>query len=316
MTERPVLLVKSVGPQALPQWKAEFARHAPQVDVHWWDDPEVNPSRVRYCIVWYPTHGRIATFPNIEVIFSSAAGVDHIVSDPELPERLPIVRMVSEELAQTIGEYVSLGALMMLRDQPLMAEQQRTRTWEYFEPTRTAVDTRVGILGLGAMGQRTAAMVSGLGFQVLGWSRSEKSLDGIKTFHGEAGLRQMLPHCDILALLLPETPETRGLINTEKLALLPKGAGLINAARGPIVIVPDVIAALESGQLAHAMLDVFDTEPLPADAPIWAHPKAIVTSHIAGYATLAAKARYVSNQIRRHEAGQGVQNLYDRKRGY
>ncbi|MEZ5844128.1 MAG: glyoxylate/hydroxypyruvate reductase A [Hyphomicrobiaceae bacterium] len=316
MTEKPVLLVKSAGPQSLPRWQAEFARLTPHLDIRWWDDPTIDQARVRYCIVWFPDHGRIAAMPNIEVVFSSAAGVDHIVSDPSLPHRLPIVRMVSDELAQTIGEYVTLAALMILRDQPRMAALQRARSWEYFEPVRTAVGTRVGILGLGAMGRRAAAMLSGIGFQILGWSRTAKAIPGIRTFQGDDGLARMLPDCHILIVLLPETPSTRGLIDARRLAMLPEGAGLINAARGPIVVARDVIAALDGGRLSCAILDVFDTEPLPADEPLWQHPKVMVTPHLAGYATLRAKARYVAGQIGRHEAGLGLENLYDRMRGY
>jgi len=316
MADKSVLLVKSAGPQSLPRWRDEFAEASPHLDVHWWDDPAVDPRRVRYCLVWQPDPGRIATFRALEVVFSSAAGIEHIVRDPLLPPELPIVRMVSDELAQTVGEYVTLAALMLLRDQPRMARQQACRTWDYFEPPRTALGTRVGILGLGAMGRRAAAMLSGVGFDLLGWSRTEKHLDGVRTFHGDEGLARMLPACDLLVALLPETPATRGLIDAGRLALLPEGAGLINAARGPVVVAADIIAALDAGHLAHAVLDVFETEPLAVDDPLWAHPKITVTSHLAGYATLPAKARYVAAQIARHEAGQALENLYDRARGY
>lgn len=316
MPQQPVLLVKSAGPQSLPRWQQEFASHCPQLAVRWWDDPEVDPASVRYVLVWYPDQGRIATFTKLDVVFSSSAGIEHIVADRDLPPHLPVVRMVSDELAQTIGEYTALSALTILRDMPRILATQSTRKWEYFEPPRTALQTRVGILGLGAMGQRAASMLAGLGFQISGWSRTPRSLPGITTYHGADGLDALLASSHLLVGLLPETAETRGLIDRHRLAKLPRGAAIINAGRGSLLVRDDLIAALDSGHLAHAVLDVFETEPLPFDDAFWSHPRVLVTSHLAGYATVPAKAAYVGDAIARYERGEALTNVYDPARGY
>lgn len=311
-----MLLVKSAGREFMGQWKAEFGRHLPDLEVVWWDDPEADLDRARYVLVWQPVPGWLARIPNLEVIFSSAAGVEHIVSDPQLPRHLPIVRQQSEELAQTVGEYVTLATLMLSRDQPRMAGAQARVAWDYFEPPRAAVDTRVGLLGLGAMGQRAAAMLRGIGFKILGWSRAPRTIDGIACHHGPGGLDTVLAGSHILVSLLPETNETRGLLDGRRLRQLPQGACVINAGRGSAVVLGDLAGALDDSHLAYAMLDVFETEPLPADHPAWRHPRIIVTSHVAGYATVPAKAAYVADCIKRHRRGEPLPHLYDPIRGY
>lgn len=311
-----MLLVKSAGREFMPQWTAEFARHLPDLDVVWWNDPEADLDRAQYVLVWQPVPGWLARLPKLDVIFSSSAGVEHIVSDPALPRHLPIVRQQSGELAQTVGEYVTLATLMLSRDQPRMADAQRRIAWDYFEPPRTAVDTTVGVLGLGAMAQRAAAMLRGIGFRIAGWSRTPKSIEGIACHSGPEGLDAVLAESDILVSLLPETAQTRGLIDARRLRQLPKGASVINAGRGSAIVLDDLISALDAGHLGYAMLDVFETEPLPAEHPAWRHPRIIVTSHIAGYATVPAKAAYVADCIKRHRRGEPLPNLYDAARGY
>lgn len=311
-----LLLVKSGGEAAFPEWRAHFATYAPGLTVRWWEDQSVDPDSVDYIMVWEPQPGRIAKLRNLKVIFSSAAGVDHIVRDPDLPRHLPIVRMATTENAQTMGEYVCLAALSILRDHQRMMELQATRGWVEFEAARTAVDTRVGILGLGHLGTAAARMLRGLGFQVHGWSRGRKIVEGVKSYAGEAELESFLQHTDILVGLLPDTPATRGLIDARRLALLPKGAGVINAGRGTLIVIPDLIAALDSGQLDSAVLDVFETEPPAPDDPVWAHPRITVTTHIAGYATRRDRAATVARNIIAFERGEPLPNVYDPERGY
>lgn len=311
-----MLLVKSAGREFMPQWKAEFARRLPDLEVVWWNDPEADLTRARYVLVWQPVPGWLARIPRLEVIFSSSAGVEHIVSDPDRPPHLPIVRQQSDELAQTVGEYVTMAALMLSRDQPRMADAQRRLAWDYFEPPRTAIDTKVGLLGLGTMAQRAAAMLRGIGFTVVGWSRTPRSIDGIVCHNGPDGLNAVLAESHILVSLLPETAGTRGLLDGRRLRQLPKGASVINAGRGSAIVLDDLIGALDEGHLAYAMLDVFETEPFPAEHPAWRHPRVIVTSHIAGYATVPAKAAYVADCIERHRRGEPLPNLYDASRGY
>lgn len=313
--ERGLLLVKSGGAAALAEWQACFAADAPGLTVRYWDDPAVDPDAVTYVLVWEPEPGRLKRYPNLRVIFSSAAGVDHITRDPELP-RVPIVRMASDETAQTMGEYVCFAALSILRDARRIAAAQTDRRWDPFDASRIAPQTRVGLMGVGNIGTVAARMLQGLGFPVSGWARSPKAVDGITTFAGAAGLDAFLAQSDIVVGLLPGTAETRGLLDARRLALLPRGAGVINAGRGSLIVMPDLIAALDAGHLAAAVLDVFDPEPLPADDPAWRHPKITVTSHVAGFASRPARARAVAKALVAYERGEPIPNLYQPERGY
>ena len=311
-----LLLVKSGGAAALPEWQACFAEAAPDLLVRWWDDPTVDPDAVTHVLVWEPQPGRLARYANLSVIFSSAAGVDHITCDPDLPRGVPIVRMATEETAQTMGEYVCLAALSILRDGNRLADAQAARRWDSFEQPHTALDKRVGVMGLGNIGQVVARMLRGLGFSVSGWARSRRELDGVKVYSGEDGLDGLLAESDILVGLLPETPQTRGLIDRARIRRLPRGAGIVNAGRGSLIVMPDLIAALDDGHLGAAYLDVFDPEPLPADHPAWRHPRITVTSHVAGFASRRARARAVAAALAAQARGEPLPNLYCPDRGY
>ena len=186
-----ILLVKSGGEAALPEWQAAFAACAPRLDVRWWDDPDVPAEQVAYALVWAPEPGRLAALPNLRLILSSGAGVEHITQDPAWPRHLPIVRMGGKEVQQRMGEYVCLGALALLRDLKRIVAAQADRRWDNFDAPRTAADTRVGIMGLGNLGERAAEMLRGLGFQVSGWSRSRKQVPGVESFAGPAELPRL-----------------------------------------------------------------------------------------------------------------------------
>ncbi len=311
-----ILLVNSGGAEAVPDWQALFAQAAPDLDVRWIDDPTVDPADVRYVLVYDPPLGRLAALPNLNVILSAAAGVDHITRDPSWPRHLPLVRMGGDETCQRMSEYVCLAALSMLRDMPRIIVQQAARHWDSFDMDRTAPDTRVGIMGLGNLGAHAAGMLRGLGFPVAGWSRSRKGLPGLQCFAGAEERDAFLAQSDILVCLLPDTAGTRGAIRAETLAKLPRGASLINAGRGPQVVVTDVLAALDTGHLSSAMLDVFDPEPLPPDHPVWTHKRVIVTPHTASTASRPARARYVAEAIARFERGDPLPNVFDPARGY
>ena len=314
--ERPILLVRSGGEQALPEWQACFARSAPQFDVRWFDDPSVDPAKVLYALVWAPPPGRLARLPNLRLVFSSGAGVDHITADPDWPSHLGLVRMGGDETGQRMGEYVCLAALALHRDLPRIIATQRARAWDTFDPPRTARETTVGIMGLGNLGQASAAMLQGLGFQVVGWSRAPKSCPGVECHAGPAGRAAFLARSDILVNLLPDTPETSRMIDARLLAQLPRGAGVVNAGRGPQLVLDDLHAALDAGQVGGAVLDVFEEEPLPGDHWAWAHERVIVTSHLASQASRPARARYVAEAIAAFERGERPPNLYDPARGY
>lgn len=310
-----ILLVKSGGEAAVPEWREAFSAALPALEVRWWDDP-VDPADVRYVLVWDPEPGRLAKLPRLKAIFGSGAGVDNILADPLLPKHVPIVRCVPPEATQRMGEFVCWAVLSLLKDGRRIGIAQAARDWDYFEPPFTAPERRVGIMGLGAMGSRAAAMLCGLGFPVQGWSRTRKTLPGVQSFAGDAELPRFLASTDILVCLLPATPETRGLIAAPLLARLPRGAQLVNVGRGVQQNLADILAALDNGQLSGAVLDVFDPEPLPPEHPAWAHPRLIVTPHLASLPNRRERARYVAAAIAGHERGEPLPNLYDPSRGY
>ncbi|MGC4023907.1 MAG: NAD(P)-dependent oxidoreductase [Mesorhizobium sp.] len=194
--------------------------------------------------------------------------------------------------------------------------RENTRVWDTFYPQNPARLCTVGIMGLGVMGQSSAEMLRNMGLPVIGWSRSPKNLPGIESFHGQEGLGAFLARTQILVSQLPATPETKNIFSAPLLSQLPKGAALINAGRGSQHNIPDIIAALDEGHLAGAVLDVFDTEPLPADSPIWSHPKIVVTCHIASSPTKLECTRYALDLIAAFERGDELPNLYDPTRGY
>jgi glyoxylate/hydroxypyruvate reductase A len=313
---KPVLLVKSGGEAALEEWQRHFSSLAPGIEVRWWDDATVAPERVRYVLVWDPEPGRLARLPGLKVIFGSGAGVDGIVRDPDLPRGVPLVRMATPGAAQRMGEFVCWAALSLLRGGRRLAAAQAAGKWDYFEPEFTAPERMVGIMGLGHMGSRAAEMLCGLGFPVSGWSRTRKELPGVRSYAGEAELDAFLAQSDILVCLLPATPETQGIIATPLLAKLPRGAGLVNVGRGSHQVLPDILAALDSGQLSGAVLDVFEPEPLSADSPAWTHPKIIVTPHVASLPNRRERAGHVADCIARFERGEALPNVYDPDRGY
>ncbi len=311
-----LLLVKSGGEAALPEWQRHFAAAAPHLEVRWWDDPAVAPHQVDYVLAWEPDFGRLAAMPNLRMVLSTGAGVDHITRDPAWPAHLPLVRMGGDETEQRMGEYVCLACLALLRDMRRISLAQAARQWDYFENPRCAPDVRVGIMGLGNLGSRAAAMLIGLGFPVSGWSRTAKALPGVACFAGGSERDAFLRQSDILVCLLPDTADTRDAIRAETIALLPAGAAVVNAARGAHLVFGDLVAALDSGHLSGAVLDVFTEEPLPPEHPAWTHPRITVTSHLASLATRGARVRYVAEAIRRFEAGEALPNLFDPSRGY
>ncbi|WP_343741383.1 glyoxylate/hydroxypyruvate reductase A [Herbaspirillum huttiense] len=313
----PVLLIKSGGVAALAEWRASFDEFAPGLglDVRAWDDPEVDPARVQFVLVWQPEPGRLAQFPNLKAIISAAAGVDHILADPHLPE-LPIVRMVTPETQQRMAEFTLMSSLMLLKDMPRIIAQQVRAEWREFSTPRTARETRVGVLGLGALGLSAARMHAAVGFETAGWARSLRSEKGLACFAGPDTLPDFLARTDILICLLPETTDTRHLIDADLLRQLPRGAAVINVGRGSHVCLPDLLAALDSGHVSGAVLDVFDEEPLPDEAAVWRHPRVLVTPHAAATPSRRERARQAAVAIAAMLGGLPPPHLYDRSKGY
>lgn len=311
-----MLVVKSEGLRAQQEWCEHLTRFSPGLVARPHDAPGLREEEVRYVLAWDPPPGWLARLPGLRVIFSIGAGVDHITRDPSWPRHVPLVRMGGEEVGQRMGEYVAWACLHLLRNGRGFARQQEERRWRWTPAENTARDLTVGIMGLGTLGAAAVPMLRALGYGVVGWSRGRKAVEGAESFAGEAELDAFLARSDVLVCLLPSTPETMGIIDARLLSRLPPGAAVVNAARGTHLVVPDLLAALDAGHLSGAVLDVFDTEPLPEGSPLWTHPKVTVTPHIASIARRRERARFVAEAIADFEAGRPLPNLYDPERGY
>lgn len=276
---------------------------------------------VRYAAAWKQPEGTFADLPLLEAIFSLGAGVDHLFKDRRLPEGVPVVRVVDPDLTTRMSEYVVMHCLMALRRVRIYDSFQRERQWIDLRDQPQASDIRVGLLGLGVLGQDAAAKLKTMGFQVAGWSRRPKAVDGLTTYHGTEGLDALLARSDILVAMVPLTEDTAGILNAELLAKLPGaeaigGPVLINVGRGGLQNEADILAALDSDRLGAAVLDVFQTEPLPKDSPFWLHPKVTVTPHNSAISSPPAIAAYVAAQIEAHMQGAPLVNVVDPKHGY
>jgi glyoxylate/hydroxypyruvate reductase A len=310
------LLIEADREAGFLDWQRCFREAAPDLKIRWWADPEVDPAEVLYVFCYAPEPGRLSRFPNLRLICSASVGVDNIVTDGTWPTHVPLVRMGCSETAQRMSDYVAWACLSINLNLPRIALAQRTRTWDKVTALRTIPETRVGILGMGNLGAKAAQSLRDFGFSTAGWSRTRKSLPGIESFVGSEELQPFLQRADILVCLLPGTPETVRFLSEDRLARLPVGAGLVNVGRGSHVDVEALTAALDSGHLSGAVLDVFETEPLAADDPLWGHPKVVVTSHLASTASRESRARYAASVIAAFERGDDVPNRFDPVRGY
>ncbi len=295
-------------------WREMMAEHLPEVEFRVWPDVG-DRAEIDYALVWKPESGLLASLPNLKAILSLGAGVDHIFADPDLPQGVPISRVVNDNMALRMREWVLLHVLSHHRRQREYNQLQRARVWRDLDQPH-AGERRVGVMGLGELGGDAAHHLAAIGFDVIGWSRSPRELDGVRTFHGRDGLKAFLAETDILVSVLPLTPQTTNMIDADFLARLPRGASVINAGRGQQIVEADLIAALDSGHLSEATLDVFQTEPLPVTDPLWIHPRVTVTPHIAAMTDPRALVRQVVQDIRSVEAGQPVTNPVDPARGY
>jgi glyoxylate/hydroxypyruvate reductase A len=270
---------------------------------------------IEVALAWKPAAGLLATLRNLKMIVSLGMGVDHLLADDKLPRGVPITRIMDEGLVGQMSEYAIYWALRHHRDIDKYAASQRTKAWRPEDFVDT-IHRRIGVMGLGTIGQDTARKFAALGFPTAGWSRTAKTIAGIETFSGLEGLGKFLARTDILVDVLPLTRQTHGILNAKAFGLLPKGAYLINMARGGHVVDDDLLAALDSGYLSGATLDVFNTEPLPACHPYWTHPKVHVTPHIAGATNPRTASPGVVENIKRLRSGQPLINTVDPDTGY
>jgi glyoxylate/hydroxypyruvate reductase A len=275
-------------------------------------------SGIDYALLWKPDADLFERAPNLKLIFSGGAGVDSFLTLPGLPD-VPIVRFVDRSLTTRMSEWVVMQCLMHLREQHKHEQHQRERTWgKLIAPA--AAEITVGVMGLGVLGQDAASKLRVMGFNVIGWSRTAKELEGIETFDASE-LAQFLAKTDILVGLLPLTPETTGFYNAQLFAKLRQGGALgkpvfINAGRGKSQVEADIVSSIEGGVLGGASLDVFEVEPLPAESPLWALENVFLTPHDAAVSEENALFRHVEEQIARFERGEPLQFVIDRAAGY
>ncbi|WP_334164018.1 2-hydroxyacid dehydrogenase [Phenylobacterium sp.] len=308
----PVLLFACEGVDTAA-WTAALRTAAPGVDLYVWPDAP-DPAGVTYGLAWANPHGFWRQFPNLRAIFSLGAGVDALLGDQSLPD-VPIVRMVDPSLADGMVEFVVMRTLHHHRLVHLYEQQQADAVWRPQRPPLTGRRI-VGVMGLGELGGRCAQALAALGFQVRGWSRGPKAIEGVATFHGDAGLEGFADGCEILVCVLPLTPQTEGVLNASLFERLAPGACLIQVGRGAHLVEADLLAALDSGRIAAATLDVFRTEPLPAGHPFWRHPAVRVIPHAAAFTYPETAARVVAGNIGRLSRGEPVPDRVDLRAGY
>ncbi len=308
-----LLSVPLDGAQA---WTAPFAELAPLLRVFLHGRDTYAPESIDYAVSFRPPAGLLKSLPRLKVAFSLGAGVDGFLADRDYPRHVPLVRFVDPALSRDMTHYIVMHTLIFHRGQRAYGALQREGKWRPTFPARRTEDTRIGVLGLGEIGTLAATRLRDLDFPVAGWSRSRRQVPGIRVFAGTEELAAFLARSDILVCVLPLTPDTSGILNRHTFAKLPKGAFIINAARGGHLIEDDLIAAIDDGHLAGATLDVFQTEPLPESSPLWNHPRITVTPHVAALSDPRAAALAAIDGIARHQSGEPLRNLVDFARGY
>jgi len=295
-------------------WAAAIRALAPGLELRFW--PDSGPAaEVDFAIVGGRAPRDLRGFPNLKAIQSTWAGVNHLLADANLPPDRPLARMVDQGLTVSMTEFIVLHTLDSAREGPRLRAAQRDRRWLDLDPVAPRSIT-VAILGLGTLGADAGARLAALGFDVRGWSRSRKETAGIQSFAGRDGLSECLTGARILICLLPLTDDTRGILNAATFAPLARGAVLIHVARGAHLVEADLLTALDTGQLSRAILDVFETEPLPPDHPFWRHPGITVTPHVAAITRPGTGAADIVENYRRALAGQTLINQVDRAKGY
>ncbi len=309
----PTIVIK-LGEERATHYIDELHKLDPNLTIREWPDVG-DPGDVDIAMVWKMPYGELAKFPNLKLIMSMAAGVDHVLNDPDMPRHVPLVRVTDPHMARSMGHWAAMNILRLHRDTAMYDERRARKEWS---PER-AFDTdsvQVGLLGLGYLGTHVAKMLQAMGLKVQGWARSAKSIGGIRSFQGVAGLHEMLATTNYLVCLLPNTPETVGIMNADLFARMPRGSYVLNCGRGAQLVEPDLTAALDSDQIAGAALDVFAVEPLPQDHPFWTDKRIIMTPHHASEVFVPAVAQTFLDNIQRCREGRPVKGLVDPRVGY
>jgi len=295
-------------------WERQLRKRIPDLDWRVW--PELGePETVDFVLAFKVEAGFFGQFPNLKGILATGAGVDGIFADPDVPAPLPIARIVDPYMTQQMVQWAAYGTLHFYRRFDEFRELQAKAKWRKLgEPSRHPA--KVGVLGFGEIGSAVGRGLLALGFHVHGWTRSPRDLGPMRNYVGMEELDAFLAESHFLVCMLPLTHETGGILNRERLSKLPKGAVVLNLARGSHLVTEDLLALLEEGHLLGAVLDVTEPEPLPADHPLWRHPRVIITPHESGVTTPETAADQVAVNVRQVLAGEPVANPVDTMRGY
>ncbi len=302
------------SPEFLNHWLEAFSSYDSQLDIRLWPDVG-NLDDITFALVWRHPYGSLNQLPNLKAIASLGAGVDHIMGDPNLPNNIPIARVVDKTMAKEMTQYAVAATLNYIKRFDHWDACQQQNTWGQ-KPPFSLSKTHVGIMGLGYLGKHIARALSNLEVHVSAWSRSKKTLDNIQCFAGDAELDIFLSQSDVLICMLPLTPKTKNLLNTKTLSQLPHEAYVINVARGPILVDEDLIELLDNDHLSGARLDVFREEPLPKEHPFWTHPKIHLTPHIASVTNADSVVPQIVDNYYRALKGEKLSNLINVTHGY
>jgi glyoxylate/hydroxypyruvate reductase A len=306
------ILFFSADPKSHADWLRLLHAALPDADIRLWQSGD--DAAADYALVWQPPPELLQTPRGLKAVFNLGAGVDFVLKQA-LPPDVSLIRIDDGAMAIQMAEYVTYGVLHYFRQFDRYAQQAADRRWSPLPP-RDKSQFKIGMLGLGVLGSRIAKALTHFEFPVQGWTRSPRQIPDIQTFHGAAGLRQLLASSNLIVCSLPLTGETRGLLNRSTLEQLPPQSYVINIARGGHIVQDDLLAAIRSGHLAGAMLDVFEQEPLPPEHPFWREPGIIVTPHISAKTVFAEGVRQITQKIAALERGESVAGLVDRSRGY
>lgn len=287
-------------------------RQSSGIEVQVWPHMK-EPQKVELAIAWNPPLGILAEFRNLKLISSLGAGVDHIIRDNGLPD-VPVVRIVDEMLSQDMSNYILMAVLNHQRKTFFHYENQKKRTWDHIKSLNKAF--HIGILGLGVLGKAVSQSLVACGFNVLGYSKSQKRIKGVQCFYGDLGFSTLMAQIDVLVNLLPLTAETRNILGMPTFKMARKPIFLINVARGGHLVEADLLQALDQGLVSGACLDVFNEEPLPAHSPLWEHKNIIITPHIASVTNPNVVVAQILDNFDRVKRGITLNNQIDRNKGY
>jgi glyoxylate/hydroxypyruvate reductase A len=310
-----IVLIGDLSPAAYETWRAQLSQHLPPGETLALATQLTDKNAVDVALAANPRWGELARFPNLRFVQSLWAGVDGMLGDPELPENIALARLVDPAMAQSMAEGAIAAVLYLHRQFPAYLQQQTSHTWRQL-PQPVASHRRVGVLGFGKMGEPVARGLAALGFAVSAWGLSPRAETSVDYSWGAAGLERLLAKTQILVNLLPLTDATRGVLNAELFSRLPAGAALINLGRGGHLKDADLLQALETRHLGHAVLDVFHQEPLPADHAFWSHPHVTVLPHVAASTDPESAAPIALQNVAAFRAGRPLTGVVSRSRGY